>query len=396
MRCGRRYQMCTNFNSARPLSYGLKQTSKYPPTQKAGQKLLVICIDRDNDVGDKANIATPAFGRDACIEAAQRLALEDPEDADSNSIFAAVKTYEDIVSKGYAAEVITVAGSADRGMHADEKIASEIRLALERFPATGAVIVSDGEDDESVIPVIQGVVPIVSVKRVVMKTSRTVEYSYAVLGRYLKMIAYDPKYSKFFLGLPGVLLLIGGIGSVFGYTAEIFAVLVSVFGGALLVRAFDVDKALSGWTRPAPSGFIRLFMLLGGAVLMLSSVPAGLTSLDPAVFGMDIAAAITDKIVLGQFVAGALPILWVGVGAVLAGTPLASLIGRTRVHTGDILRLVVLGSLYPTVYQFTNIVLHDESSFSLIIPLLGGLAATLVAAGVLFWRNRRSRASHGD
>ena len=90
----------TNFNSAHPLSYRLKQTSKYPQTQKADQKLLVICVDRDNDVGDKANIATPAFGRDACIEAAQRLALEDPEDADSNSIYAAIKTYEDIISKG--------------------------------------------------------------------------------------------------------------------------------------------------------------------------------------------------------------------------------------------------------------------------------------------------------
>lgn len=369
----------------------MKQTTPEPRTREYAERLLVICIDRDNDVGDKANIATPALGRDACIEAAQRLALEDPEDADSNSIFAAVKTYEDIVSRGYTAEVTTVAGSADRGMAADQKIAQEIRLVLDRFQATGAIIVSDGEDDESVIPVIQSVLPIISVKRVVMKTSRTVEYSYAVLGRYLKMIAYNPKYSKFFLGLPGVLLLIGGVGSVFGYTTEIFAVLVSVFGVALLIRAFDVDKALSGWTRPTPSGFIRLFMLLGGAVLILSSVPAGLTALDPAVFGMDITVAIADRTVLGQFVAGALPILWVGMGAILAGTLLASLVGRTKVHTGDILRLVVLGSLYPVAYQFTNIMLHDESSFSLIIPLLGGLGATLVAAGVLFWRSRRGR-----
>jgi putative membrane protein len=73
-------------------------------------KLLVICIDRDNDVGDKAGITTPVVGRDACIEAAQRLALEDPEDADSNSIFAAIKTYEDLISKGYQVEVVTVAG----------------------------------------------------------------------------------------------------------------------------------------------------------------------------------------------------------------------------------------------------------------------------------------------
>ena len=232
----------------------MKQTTADPRTQEYAERLLVICIDRDNDVGDKANIATPALGRDACIEAAQRLALEDPEDADSNSIFAAVKTYEDIVSRGYTAEVTTVAGSADRGMAADQKIAQEIRLVLDRFQATGAIIVSDGEDDESVIPVIQSVLPIISVKRVVMKTSRTVEYSYAVLGRYLKMITYNPKYSKFFLGLPGVLLLIGGVGSVFGYTTEIFAVLVSVFGVALLIRAFDVDKTLSGWTPPHAVG----------------------------------------------------------------------------------------------------------------------------------------------
>lgn len=375
----------------------MKQAAKEQDEQKTVERLLVICVDRDDDVGVKANIPTPAFGRDACIEAAQRLALEDPEDADSNSIFAAVKTYEDIISKGYDADVVTVAGSADRGVTADRKIAKEIRRVLDSFPATGAIIVSDGEDDESVIPVIQGVVPVVSVKRVVMKTSRTVEYSYAVLGRYLKMAAYDPKYSKFFLGLPGILFVIGGVGSVFGYTAEIFAVLVSVFGGALLIRAFDVDRALASWSRPTPVGFVRLFMLLGGAVLITSSVPAGLTSLDPAVFGMDPVAAITDKTVLGQFVAGALPILWVGMGAVLAGTPLSKVMGRTGIHDGDVLRLVVLGSLYPTVYQFTNIVLHNESSFSLIIPLLGGLAATLVAAGILYWNSHiRNRPPQKD
>ena len=372
----------------------MKQATKEAKSQSTDDLLLVICVDRDNDIGDKANIKTPAMGRDACIEAAQRLALEDPEDADSNSIFAAIKTYEDLISRGYKAEVVTVAGSADRSVAADEKIIKEVRYVVEKFPATGAVIVSDGEDDESVIPVIQGIVPVVSVKRVVMKVSRSVEYSYAVLGKYLKMVAYDPKYSKFFLGLPGVLLLIGGIGSVFGYTTEIFAVLVSILGGALLVRAFDVDKVLSSWTRPTPSDFIRLFMLMGGIVLILSSIPAGLTALDPAVFnnGTDIISAMTDKTILGQFVAGALPILWVGIGAIFAGMLLGNVVGGSSAHTGDILRLVVLGALYPIVYQFTNIVLHDETSFTLIPPLLAGLAITLTVAGLLFWKNRRHKA----
>ena len=380
------------------LYYGLKQAVRASKgsgdqTQDTYSRLLVICIDRDNDVGDKANIQTPVMGRDGCIEAAQRLALEDPEDADSNSIFAAIKTYEDMVSKGYKAEVATVAGSADRGVAADEKIVREIRELLKMFPATGAVIVSDGEDDESVIPVIQGVLPVVSVKRVVMSVSRTVEYSYAMLGRYLKRVAYDPKYSKFFLGLPGVLLLIGGIGSVTGYTTEIFAGLVSILGGALLIRAFDVDRALSNWIRPTPSGFIRLFTLIGGAVLMLSSVPAGLTSLDPSAFepGKDFLGIITDKSIIGQFVAGALPILWVGLGTILAGVLLSNMMGGSRWQAGDVLRLVVLAALYPIVYQFTNIVLHDESSFSLIPPLVGGGAATLTVAMLLYRRHRRQK-----
>ncbi|MEE8181168.1 MAG: DUF373 family protein, partial [Nitrosopumilaceae archaeon] len=87
-----------------------QETRKIEREIKASKtsRLLIICIDRDNDVGEKANIATPVVGRDACIEAAQRLALEDPEDADSNSIFSAIKTYEDLISKGYQAQVITV------------------------------------------------------------------------------------------------------------------------------------------------------------------------------------------------------------------------------------------------------------------------------------------------
>ena len=356
-------------------------------------KLLVICVDRDNDVGEKAGITTPVVGRDKCIEAAQRLALEDPEDADSNSIFSAIKTYEDLISKGYEVEVVTIAGVKDRGVQADEKILAETRKVLESFSANGAVIVSDGEDDESVIPVIQNVLPVVSVQRVVMKVSRSVEYSYAVFGKYLKMIAYDSKYSKFFLGVPGILLLIGGIASVFDYTAEIFALLVSILGGAFLIRAFDIDKAWSRWSKPTPMGFIRMFTMVAGILLILSSVPAGINAVDPnlAEAETELIVKITDQVIIGQFVTGALPILWIGVGAIFTGTLLSNWIGGVPRQISDILRIIVLGALYPTIYQFTNIMIYDESSFTLIPPLLGGLAATLISATILFKKYRKQK-----
>ncbi len=357
------------------------------------KKLLVICVDRDNDVGEKTGIKTPVVGRNSCIEAAQRLALEDPEDADSNSIFYAVKTYEDLVSKGYNAEIITVAGVENRGVQADEKIITEIRQVLEKFSANGAVIVSDGEDDESVIPIIQNVLPVVSVQRVVMKVSRSVEYSYAVFGKYLKMIAYDSKYSKFFLGVPGILLLIGGIASIFGFTGEIFAVLISILGGAFLIRAFDIDKAWTSWTKPTPAGLIRSFTMITGGIIVLTSIPSGIASVNVNLIPVDatLLVILSNKIVIGQFVAGALPFWWIGLGAIFGGILLSNWMkGSLRAIT-DILRIVVLIALYPTIFQFSNILIHDESPFTLILPLLAGLGVTLISVTVLFRKYRKKK-----
>jgi len=357
-------------------------------------KLLVICVDRDNDIGEKAGIITPVIGRDACIDAAQRLALEDPEDADSNSMFSAIKTYEDLISKGYQVEVVIVAGIKERGVQADEKILIEIKKILEVFSANGAVIVSDGEDDESVIPVIQNVLPVVSVQRVVMKVSRSVEYSYAVFGKYLKMLAYDSKYSKFFLGVPGILLLIGGIATIFGYTAEIFAVLVSILGAAFLIRAFDIDRAWSNLTKPTPMGFIRIFTMVAGILLILSSVPAGINSVDQKLVekDSDLFTIFTDKIIIGQFVTGVLPILWMGLGAIFAGILLSNWIGGIPRQISDVLRIVVLGALYPITSQFIIIMMNDDvDSTTLVPPLLAGLAATLISATILFKKYRKHK-----
>jgi len=354
-------------------------------------KLLVICIDRDDDLGRKTGIPTPVVGRDACIEAAQRLALEDPEDADSNSIFFAVKTYEDLVSKGYEAQVITVTGVENRGVQADEKVASEIKLVLKKFSANGAVIVSDGEDDEMVIPVIQSVIPVISVQRVVMQVSRTIEHSYAVFGKFLKLVMYNPKYSKFFLGVPGILFLIGGIGAVTGYNVEIFAVLITILGGAFLIRAFDIDKAWANWAKPTPEGFTRMFTLITGLILIAASVPAGITTVSPENISGDVGIInlITDEVVIGQFVSGMIPFLWIGLGTIFVGILFSNWLNRKLRHISDILRLVVLVALYPTVHQFTNILMYEESSFSLILPLVAGFAVTAASATLLIRRYRK-------
>ena len=57
----------------------------------------------------------------------------------------------------------------------------------------------------------------------------------------------------------------------------------------------------------------------------------------------------------------------------------------------DVLRLIVLAAIYPTVAQFTNILIHDESPFTLIPMLLVGLVITLISATLLFRRYRKHK-----
>ncbi len=188
-------------------------------------------------------------------------------------------------------------------------------------------------------------------------------------------------------------MLIGGIGTVVGYTAEIFAVLVSILGGAFLIRAFDIDRAWSSWSKPTPTGFIRMFTMVTGVLLILSSVPAGISTIDSGIIESNggVIESLSNQIVLGQFVAGSLPILWIGLGAIFAGTLLSNWIGGIPRQISDILRIIVLISLYPIIAQFTNLMIFDESSFTLIPPLLAGLAVTLVSATILFKKYRKQK-----
>ncbi|HJS65243.1 MAG TPA: DUF373 family protein [Nitrososphaeraceae archaeon] len=363
-----------------------KQNRKY-------DRILVLCIDRDDDIGSKGGIETPVIGRDSCINAGTRLAIEDPEDSDANAIFAAVKTYEDLLKRGYQAEVALVAGKYNRGIEGDEKIGSEIQFIVDVFKADASVIVSDGEDDETVIPVIQSLIPVISIHRVVIRHSRSVEYSYAVFARYVKMLVYDPRYSRFFLGVPGALLVASGIATIFGLTREAIALVLSILGGAFIIRAFDIDKSIGSLGKPNPTSFIRIFSIVAGMLIIVVSVVNGISHIPEGIFMDDMKSyeIITNKEIVGSFIRGTILLMWIGIGTIMAGTLLSNWFKGSIRTMSDILRIVILVLLYYPILQFTSVLTEGTSPFNLISSLLIGLAITLVAATFLYqyYRNRK-------
>src|SRR5205823_6437131 len=63
-------------------------------------KILVLCVDRDDDIGVKTGIKTPLIGREANLNAATKLGLADPEDSDVNALLSAISTYDGLVRDG--------------------------------------------------------------------------------------------------------------------------------------------------------------------------------------------------------------------------------------------------------------------------------------------------------
>ncbi len=174
---------------------------------------LILCIDGDNDIGVKGKVETPIIGREPTLESATALAVSDPEEADANAMFGAVKLYDRMITQypNESFEVATIAGSSRGGVEADRKMVKELRAVLEIYPADGVILVTDGFSDEELVPIIQSRIPITSIHHVVVKHSERIEETYAVIFRYLRMLVEDPYYSRVALGVPGILLVIFGL-----------------------------------------------------------------------------------------------------------------------------------------------------------------------------------------
>jgi putative membrane protein len=214
-----------------------------------------------------------------------------------------------------------------------------------------------------------------------------------VLGRYLKMLVYDSQYSKFFLGVPGVLLVAGALAVIFDAGKWITAIILAILGGAFIVRAFDIDRTVSSFGRLTPTSFIKIFSVIAGVLIILASVANGVSSIPTDMLRPDMGVldVLGNRVIVGSFTTGTVTLLWIGIATILGGFLLSDWFRGSARTMSDILRLVVLALLYIPVLQFTSVLTEGTNPFSLISSLLIGLAVSLVAATFLYqyFRNKK-------
>lgn len=188
--------------------------------------LLVLPVDLDDDLGRKTGMETPVVGRDRVEEAAVRLATADPEDSDVNVLFQAIQAYDELTTDtDEEVEVAVVTGVDGSDVRANRKVGEEVDRVLASL-TTGedvrAILVTDGAQDESVVPVIRSRVGIDGSRRVVVRQAQDLESIYYTM----KQVLGDPETRGTILVPLGILLLI--------YPVAIGASLLNIPGAAVL------------------------------------------------------------------------------------------------------------------------------------------------------------------
>jgi len=255
------------------------------------ERTLVLCVDRDDDIGAKGKIKTPIIGRKENLEAAVALALKDPEEPDANAMFEAVRIFDRMKEgaevKGNC-QIATISGSELGGIGADRKLVSELTDVLKTFPASDVILVTDGFTDEAVLPLLQSRVPVTSVRRVIVKHSERIEETAALFSRYLKMIWQNPRYSRILLGLPGLLMIILVILYAYNLLTYSGYVFLIVFGIALIVKGFGLDKMAGNfikWIReysppPLPIQVANYTAIAAIVIIVVSCYPGAVAAAD--------------------------------------------------------------------------------------------------------------------
>src|SRR6266849_4377651 len=268
-------------------------------------KTLVLCVDRDNDIGVKTGLRTPLVGRDQNLAAATKLGLADPEDSDVNALLSAVSIYDGLKKESADAEVATICGDVRVGSVSDLVLTKQLDQVLEQLRPDRVFLVSDGAEDEAFSPIIGSRIRVDHVRRVYVRQTPTAESLYYTIGRQLK----NPRVRRKIVAPLGfVLLLFGAIYLALPNLASGLALILAGLYFIMISLPFQsigdvLKKGSELYERirnSVASGNLSIFFNVSALILILVGI----------FFGFDNATRVQEPSYVVKFLAGAIASVW--------------------------------------------------------------------------------------
>ena len=176
-------------------------------------RTLVITVDRDNDLGVKAGIRGSVVGRRQVLTAALRLGIADPEESDTNAILGALHQHDLIAENADPNDEVEIAiltGDERVGVKSDRNIAQQLEDVIAEFQPDRGILVTDGMEDESVLPILTSRLSIDHVEKIIVRQSKGIEGTYYYIAKAIE----DPRWRARLLVPISIFRMILGLGRI--------------------------------------------------------------------------------------------------------------------------------------------------------------------------------------
>lgn len=277
------------------------------PEKIKNKDILVICIDRDNDIGEKGGVSGPIIGRADNLDAAVKLGIADPSDSDMNALFQAIKIYDELKLENKV-EIATLLGDRNVGIESDRKITSQLDDVLKKQAFKEAVLVSDGAEDEHVLPIIKTKINVIYTQQVIVKQSQYLETSYYMINDFIKDTLSDKKTANMLFGIPAIALILYAI---FGTPA--WRLIVGTVGAYLLIKGFFLESYVHGIISELKESAVKrqpsFFVYLSAAAMAVIAAFLGYNAASASEGVLDQTLLFIKSSIFAFFVAAVL-VLW--------------------------------------------------------------------------------------
>ncbi|WP_132057487.1 DUF373 family protein [Halorussus amylolyticus] len=236
---------------------------------------LVVCVDRDDDIGTKTGLETPVEGWEAVRSLVTEVGLADPEDASVNCLLESLRVARDLRDGDEEVTVAVISGAADTMVGRDRAVADQTDRLIAEYDPDSAIVVIDSAQDERLVPIIESRVQVDAVDRVVVRQARDIESTYYLIKQFLA----DEELRQTVLVPVGVALLAFPILLMAFGQAIAVSTITAVIGLFVLYKGLGVDEYvadLPGEVRDALySGRVSIVTYVVAAGLALVGVFAG-------------------------------------------------------------------------------------------------------------------------
>ncbi|MGA1820623.1 MAG: DUF373 family protein [Thermoplasmatota archaeon] len=354
-------------------------------------KTLILCVDRDDDLGEKAKVTSPVIGRKNNLKAVIALGVEDPEDSDANVMFMGLKLYKHYKDMGREVEMATICGDKMVGIQSDANLIRQFYAVIEQFAPDTVVLVSDGAEDEVILPLISQRVQIEHIARVVVKQQQNLESTYYIIMSAFK----NPKIGKKIIVPVSSIFIVLGILIILNYWQWALGLTITGLATLLIVKALNLEEQVARVfddTRDALR--TRRYLLFAGVFLTLVLMMTG--------FVLSFMEARNEEGVL-NFIFKFLETVWIwivlGALSYTMGSALDTYVRTNRFIRSTWVILLSLGAIYfiaNTAFEFMAFILFDrqfDTQENLVFMFIG--VFLLLIGGIVYSYNRTKTRGRG-